>query len=145
MALYGLPNSLVSDHGSVFMSHFWKSLSALLRIKLHLSTAFHLQTNGQTEKKNQIIEQYLYIYYNHQKDDWSHLLPLAEFSINNSYQESIKTFPFYMNYGHHFKFTITVPTPSTSTSIILITQDLTEKLKALHEQLIESIKFIQNT
>ena len=50
-----------------------------------------------------------------------------------------------MNYGHHFKFTITVPTPSTSTSIILITQDLTEKLKALHEQLIESIKFIQNT
>ena len=145
VALHGLPDSLVSDRGSVFTSRFWKSLSTLLGINPRLSTAFHPQTDGQTERMNQIVEQYLRIYCNHQQDDWSRLLPLAEFSINNSYQESIKTSPFYANYGYHPRFTIMVSAPNPSTSVAPAAQDLAEKLKALHERLVESVKSAQNT
>jgi len=106
VALHSLLDSFISDYGSIFMSRFWKSLSTLLRVNPHLSTAFHPQTDGQTERMIQTVEQYLCIYCNYQQSDWSCLLPLAEFSINNSRQESIKTLPFYTNYDHHPKFTI---------------------------------------
>lgn len=56
VALHGLLNSLVSNCGSVFTSHFWKSLSALLGINPHLSIVFHPQTNGQTQRMNQIVK-----------------------------------------------------------------------------------------
>jgi hypothetical protein len=65
VCLHGLPDSLVSDPGSIFTSRFWKCLSQLLSIKGRLSTAFHPQTDGQTERMNQTIEQYLCIYCNY--------------------------------------------------------------------------------
>jgi transposase InsO family protein len=81
---HGAPHDIVSDHGKLFISKFWSSLCKLLGIKSNLSTAYHLQTNGQTEHVNQILEQYLCLYINYQQDDWVSLLPLAEFAYNNT-------------------------------------------------------------
>jgi len=70
-----------------------------LGIDRRLSTAFHPQTDGQTERTNAILEQYLRAYINYQQDDWCGYLPLAEFKYPNGYQETIKNTPFLSNYG----------------------------------------------
>ena len=72
-----------------------------LGIERRLSTAFHPQTASQTERTNAIPEQYLRAYGNYQQDNWNQLLPLAEFAYNNGYPETIKTIPFYANYGRN--------------------------------------------
>src|SRR5271169_188234 len=59
--LHGIPDSIVSDRGSIFTSQFWTALSKALNLKKRLSTAFHPQTDGQTERMNQTVEQYLRI------------------------------------------------------------------------------------
>ena len=71
----------------------------LLDVDLRLSTAYHPQTNGQTERVNQTLEQYLRCYCSYQQDDWVNLLPLAEYAYNSATQESSKVSPFYANYG----------------------------------------------
>ena len=77
---FGMPVSIVSYSGSLFTSKYLYHL----RIRLSYSTAFHPQTDGQTERQNQTLEQYLLCYVNYQQDDWTYWLPLAEFSYNNS-------------------------------------------------------------
>ena len=79
----------------------YQSLGMPNRIERRLSTAFHPQTDGQTERTNAILEQYLRAYINYQQDNWNELLPLDEFAYNNGYQETIKTTPFYANYGRN--------------------------------------------
>src|SRR5882724_658982 len=69
-AKHGTPTNIVSDRGKHFISRFWRSLCQLLGIKANLSTAYHPKTNGQTERVNQILEQYLLVYINYQQDDW---------------------------------------------------------------------------
>ena len=66
-----------------------------------MSTAYHPQTNGQTERVNQTLEQYLRCYCTHLQDDWFHLLPHAEFAYNNATSSSSQFSPFYANYGFH--------------------------------------------
>src|ERR1700684_4429529 len=68
--LHGLPNSIVSDRGSIFTSHFWTTVASILKIDPRKSTAFHPQTDGQTERMNQTLEAYLRIFVNHKQDDW---------------------------------------------------------------------------
>ena len=99
--LHGLPNTIISDRGSIFTSHFWSTLSSILGIDACKSTSFHPQTDGQTERMNQTLEAYLRIFCNYDQDDWFDLLPLAEFAYNNATQESMKMSPFYANYGLH--------------------------------------------
>ncbi|PNH26348.1 hypothetical protein BJF96_g10337 [Verticillium dahliae] len=98
---HGLPKELVSDRDKLFTSNFWKSLIAQLGAKHKLSTAFHPQTDGQTERTNQTLEQYLRCYINYQQDDWVTLLPIAQFAYNSSPSESTKESPFYANYGYN--------------------------------------------
>ena len=99
--LHGLPDDIVSDRGPVFRSKFWLSLLESLKIKSKLSTAFHPQTDGQTERVNQSIEQYLRCYTNFSQDDWSRLLPHAEFAYNNTMSSTTKVSPFFANLGFH--------------------------------------------
>src|SRR5690606_4084097 len=82
--LHGLPTKIVSDRGSLFTSKFWKWVAAKLGIKRNLSTAYHPQTDGQTERVNAIFEQYLRCYCNYNQDNWVGLLPVAEFAYNNT-------------------------------------------------------------
>ena len=73
--LHGLPKRVVSDRDTVFMSSFWKEVMRLLGVDLDKSSAYHPQTDGQTERVNQILELYLRTYCNWDQDDWVDLLP----------------------------------------------------------------------
>jgi hypothetical protein len=97
--LHGDPKHFVTDRDSKFTSKFWQDLQRLLGISSHMSTAFHPQSDGQTERTNRILEDMLRHYVSPHQDNWDELLPCAEFAINNSYQESIKTTPFKLNTG----------------------------------------------
>jgi len=79
----GLPKKVISDRGPQFMLNFMKGICAQLGIKQNPSTAYHPQTNGQTERVNQEMEQYLQLYCSYQQDDWTKWLPIAEFAYNN--------------------------------------------------------------
>jgi transposase InsO family protein len=98
---FGLPIGIVSDRGSLFTSQFWADLCFVAKVKRRLSTAFHPQTDGQTERQNQTLEQYLRSYVGLKQEIWVQLLPLAEFAYNNSHQPTIRTTPFYACYGFH--------------------------------------------
>jgi hypothetical protein len=99
--IHGLPDDIVSDRGAQFISNFWRGIFQLLHVKINLSTAYHPQTDGQTERVNQILEQYLRCTVNYQQDNWVDLLPLAEFAYNNTMHSSTKQTPFFANYGQH--------------------------------------------
>ena len=98
---HGTPTDIILDWGKHFISQFWRSLCQLLNIKANLLTAYHPKTNGQTEQVNQIFEQYLHIFVNYQQDDWKHLLPLAEFTYNNTQHSATSVTPFFTNKGFH--------------------------------------------
>jgi hypothetical protein len=104
--LHGLPDRIVSDRGATFVSEFWKSLMTALSINSALSTAYHPQTDGQTERMNQVLEDYLRHYCSYYQDNWDKCLDMAEFSINNLDSASLKISPFFFSYGHHPKFNI---------------------------------------
>ena len=70
-----------------------------LRTKHKLATTAHAQTDGQTERINRTLEQYLRCYVNYPQDNWAELLPLAQFAYNSAKQESTNESPFYANYG----------------------------------------------
>src|SRR2546429_6475915 len=97
--LHGLPKSIISDRDAKFTAHFWSSLTAALGIDRKLSTAGHPQTDGQTERVNQSLEQYLRNFCNYDQDDWAELLPMAEYAYNNSTTSATGISPFYANYG----------------------------------------------
>jgi transposase InsO family protein len=96
---HGLPSELISDRDPHFTSKFWAELNRLLGTKLKISTAFHPQTDGQTEKSNRVLEDYLRHYISPSQDDWDEWLPQAEFSVNNAWQKSIKNTPFMLIFG----------------------------------------------
>ena len=98
---FGLPERVISDRGPQFASSFTADLNNLLGIRSNLSTAYHPETDGQTERINQEIEQYLRLFVNFQQSDWHDWLPLAEFSYNDKIQVSTGYSPFYINYGQH--------------------------------------------
>jgi hypothetical protein len=94
LSLHGVPKTIVSDRGPQFVSKFWEELHKSLGTKLFHSSAYHPQTNGQTERVNQILEDMLRACVLEFPQKWDECLPLAEFSYNNIYQESIKMAPF---------------------------------------------------
>ena len=92
--LHGLPSEIVSDMDAKFSREFWKSLCKALGIKRRMSTAYHPQTDGQTERTNQVLEGYLRNFVNYDQDDWYEMLPLAEYAYNNSKTSAHKLTPF---------------------------------------------------
>ena len=99
LKLHGIPSRIVSDRGPQFTARFWKSLHATLGTKLDYSSAYHPQTDGQTERVNQILEDMLRACVLTYGKDWEKSLSYAEFSYNNSYQTSLKMSPFEALYG----------------------------------------------
>ena len=97
--LHGLPSSIVSDQGPQFVSSFWKEVCDKLKISADLSSAYHPESDGQTERVNAILEQYLRCFTCYNQDDWVELLPLAEFAVNNSVSSTTNQSPFFSNYG----------------------------------------------
>jgi hypothetical protein len=99
MCLHGVPRKIVSNRGSQFTSKFWEKLHESMDTKLNFSSAYHLQTDGQTERTNQILEDMLRACVLKYGKSWDNSLPYTEFSYNNSYQTSIKMAPFEALYG----------------------------------------------
>ena len=129
--LHGVPQRTVSDRGTQFNSamlkHFWKRLG----VQPNFSTAYHPQTNGQSERANQEVEQYLRIFVNHHQDDWVDWLPLAEFAFNNRFNESIGMSPFYALSGYHPSLS-TLPSSSQSSTLA---EERIADLERIHKEL----------
>lgn len=109
--LHGAPDNIVSDRGSQFVSEFWKHLSERLSIALKRSSSFHPESDGQTERINAMVEQYLRAFMNFHQNDWPDWLPLAEFALNNTTSETTGISPFFANYGFHPRLGIEPSTP----------------------------------
>jgi transposase InsO family protein len=99
VCLHGVPKKIVSDRGTQFTLKYWERLHETLDTQLRFSSAYHRQTDGQTERVNQILEDMLRAHALQYGRSWDKSLPYAEFSYNNSYQESLKMAPFEMLYG----------------------------------------------
>jgi transposase InsO family protein len=98
---HGTPRVVVSDRGPQFIAAFTCELYKLLGIKLATSTAYHPQTDGQTEHVNQVIEGYLRIFTSRRQDDWDEYLPTDKFQYNNTVHSSNQQTPFMVDTGRH--------------------------------------------
>ena len=98
---YGLPDSIITDWSSLFMSKFWFLLYYFLEIKRRLFMAFYSQTDGQTERQNSIMEAYLKAFVNSEQNNWARLLPMAEFAYNNAKDTSTRHTLFKLNCGFY--------------------------------------------
>ena len=98
--LHGIPESTVSDKDTKFTSIFWKELHGLMGSKLLMSTAFHLQMDGTTERANRSIAQILCTVVSNNQKDWSDKCPMVEFTINSSVNATTGYAPFELNYGY---------------------------------------------
>jgi len=99
--LHGLPSSIVSDRDSQFISTMWKSLCRRLRITASLFTAYHSETDDQSERANQDVERGLRTYCNYMQDDWAKWIPMVEFSDNFNTSSATSMTPFYFNKEFH--------------------------------------------
>jgi transposase InsO family protein len=105
VCLHGIPKKIISDRGTQFTSHFWQQLDEALGTHLKFNSAYHPQTDGQTERTNQIHEDMLRACALQDQLGWDKRLPYAEFSYNNSYQASLKMSPFEALYGRNCRTT----------------------------------------
>ena len=96
--LYGLPESVISDRGPQFAVGMIKKLNKMLGIETKLSMAYHPETDGQTERTNQELEQYLRMYVNHRQNNWAEWLEMMEFAFNNKVHTVMKMSLFQVNY-----------------------------------------------
>ncbi len=98
---HGVPESIVTDQDSLFISKFWSSLCYFLGIKKKLSTTFHPQINGQTKRQNNTMEAYLRAFVNWEQDNWARLLTIVEFAYNNAKNASTGHTHFKLNCDYH--------------------------------------------
>ena len=98
--LHGTPETIVSDRGIQFVNEFWRQLCELLSVQRRLSTAYHPESDGQTERMNAVLEQHLRAYVSYMQDDWVEWLPIAEFSANSIFSETTGLSPFRAVYGY---------------------------------------------
>ena len=99
--LHRLPESIISDRGAQFAANLMKELNQILGIETRLLTAFHPQTDRQTEQTNQELEQYLRMFIDHQQEQWPEWLGTAEFAYNHKVNTSTKVSPFRANSGRN--------------------------------------------
>ncbi|KAL0449608.1 UNVERIFIED_CONTAM: Retrovirus-related Pol polyprotein from transposon.6 [Sesamum latifolium] len=98
--LHGLPLNIVTDRDKIFTSQFWSTLFKALNIQLSLTTAYHTQEDGQTERVNQCLETYLWCMCHLKPKSWAKWLPLAEHWYNTNFHQSLRTTPFEALYGY---------------------------------------------
>ncbi len=128
---YKFSESIVMDRGLLSISKFWSLLCYFLGIKRKLSTAFHPQTDGQTERQNSTIEAYFRAFVNWEQDDWTRLWLMAEFAYNNAKNASTGHTLFELNYGYHLRvsFKENIDPYSRSRSANKLAEELKELMK----------------
>ena len=135
--LHGVPVSIVSDRDPRFMAHFWKSFQKVMGTRLTMSTAFHPQTDGQSERTIQVLEDMLRACVLDHKASWEEHFPLVEFAYNNNYQASIQMAPYEALYGRPCRSSIcwTEVGESSITGPDLI-RDTSEKVSLIQQRLL---------
>jgi hypothetical protein len=98
---HGMPKEVLSDRGPHFNNLFWRHLCKYAGVRQRLSSAYHPQTDGQTERVNRVLEEMLRHYVGPEHNDWDRHLWSAEFAVNSAWQESVRATPFYLNYGRN--------------------------------------------
>ena len=132
--LHGLPTAMVSDRGSQFIGQAWGTVCKLLKINRRLSTAFHPQTDGSTERANTEIEVLLRQWVNYEQDDWVFWLPVVQLAINGRDSTVTGLSPFMLSHGYPLRTMdplVEVPVPTTLRSPIQRGQAIVAKLKAV--------------
>jgi hypothetical protein len=138
-AKHGMPKEIISDRDKLFVSNFWKSFTEQLGTKTKPSTAFHPQTDGQTERTNQTLEQYLRAYVNYGQDNWAALLPLAEFVFNTT-KGPMGVTPHFALYGRHPRITgDTIEAKVHAEKAQIRVQEINQ----LHETLRKELRWLQ--
>ncbi|GJT66424.1 retrotransposable element Tf2 [Tanacetum coccineum] len=132
--LHGLPSTIVSDRDKVFLSLFWQSLFKMLKVQLCMSTAYHPQSDGQTEAVNKCVETYLRCMTGERPREWIKWLSLAEYWYNTNFHSSIKTTPFEVLYGQPPP--VHTPYVAKDSSVELVDRNLQAR-----EQAITMLKF----
>ena len=132
---HGVPAHVTSDWGTEFMSHFFRSLGKALDMCLHFTSSYHPEGDGQTKRTNQTLEQYLRSYCNYQQDNWSELLPLAEFAYNNAPSATTRVSPFFANKGYHPNISVYPERDMTSAWACEYAVDLDSLHQYLHEEM----------
>ena len=129
--LHSLLKCIVSDRGPQFVTCFTRELYRLLGIKLASSTAWHPQTDGQMERVNQELDQYLWLFVNKRQDDWYDLLPIAEFQHNNHVHSATQQPPFLLDTRHipHMGFE-----PQQNHSNLETVNEFTERMRMAIEK-----------
>ena len=133
---HGTLDKIISDRGPVFVSKFMRRLYELLRIQPSPTTTFHPQSDGQIERINQILEQYLRMFTTRRQNDWADLLPIPEFAYNNSVHSATGFSPFYATYGYNPALSFTTPTMAK----VLAAKEGIQQLQEIHEDVKTFIK-----
>ena len=131
--LHGVPEKMISDRGTQFTSKLMRGVFKKLGIQGAYSTAYHPQTDGQTERINQTLKQYLRLFCRYRQNDWSQYLPMAEFAYNNSASTTTKLSPFYAARGYHPRMTFETGTETNvpkAEEMISHLHQVQEELKA---------------
>jgi hypothetical protein len=139
--LHGMPKEIISDRDTKFTSNFWKSLFVGFETKLLFSTSYHPQTDGKTERVNQVLEDMLRMHVMHQPKKWEDYLPLVEFSYNNGYQESLKMSPFEALYGRQCNIPISWNNPVDR---VTIGPDMLKEMEQQVIQIRQNLKIAQD-
>ena len=136
--LHGTPRKTISDRGPTFNAHFLRAVYERLGIQPRFSSAYHPQTDGQSERNNQTLEQYLRMYVDHRQTDWAKWLPLAEFAFNDSKNRNIGQTPFFANYARN-----PVISPSSTPTSVPAANTWTEDIGAVQEEIKASLRMAQ--
>jgi len=143
--LHGVPDVIISDRDTRFTSSFWKELMKLMNVEQRMSSAFHPESDGQTERVNRTLETMLRHYVNERNDNWSTHLTVAEIAINNCQQSSTKFSPFYLNYGFNprFPFLIQSTNKSKELSTVPAAEEIFKTIQQNTQQAISNLKHAQ--
>jgi len=134
---HGLSKEFITDRDKLFTSKFWETLTAELGINHKMSTAYHPQTDGQSEQMNQTVETYLRHYVNRNQDNWVQLLSTAQFVYNNTQNETTEETPFQANYEYNPKVWQEPRAHRSQSQKVIL--DITE-IKKLHKDLTNRIQ-----
>ena len=145
---HGCPRILISDRDPRFTSKFWKSFCQRLGMDPRYSTAFHPETDGQTERTNRVLEEVLRHFIDGDHSSWEELLPLAAFAMNNARSSTTGETPFYLNHGSHphTPITLGLPQPRNLPTLDVVFKDMdSTQVSRIHELIIKSAQDRQKT
>ena len=140
--LHGTPETIVSDRGIQFVNEFWRQLCELLGVQRRLSTAYHPESDSQTERMNAVLEQHLRAYVSYMQDDWVEWLPIAEFSANSIFSETTRLSPFRAVYGYQPSLGIE-PVQRSSEPVQRDVEEFVTDMNAIREHLSAQILLAQ--